>query len=217
MKYCIVFLIVVSIVSCKSKSKKEFDFTFETKTEQSETANLKLSLSYPVFQDEYVDGIINKELKKLQAAFKKDIGEEVISENWKNEQSVGVECFYTESGYLSLLIRNYIFSGGAHGNTQLKSLVLHPVSKQVFGLKDFFKGEYFKTLQTNTRSRLKEELGFDAFIDEGTETVVDFSVFTLSNHEITFYFPPYQVAAYSYGTFNVSFAFSDFQNFNEPM
>jgi len=72
-------------------------------------------------------------------------------------------------------------------------------------LADVFKGSYFEKLQTLSRKRLKTKLGYEGFVDEGTETLSDFSHFVLSNDSIRFYFPQYQVASYADGIQEISF------------
>lgn len=212
MRYFILLALVLTLVSCK----QDFVFKYEVQTEQTESKNLIFSQSYPLFGDDFVDSIIKRELYRFKTDFQKQIGPDLISENWKNEQSVDVECVYVDEGYLSLLIRNYTFSGGAHGNTELRAIILDVHSRQVLDLKDFFKGEFFTSLQTHIRIKLREQLGFDAFIDEGTMELSDFSVFNLTDDDLVFYFPAYQVAAYSFGTQTVSLPYILFENFQFP-
>jgi len=175
-----------------------------------EANNYKFNASYPVFNNEFVNNKIITSINQLKSDFELEIGEEQISENWKNEQGINVQVFYSSQGLISTLFYNYLFTGGAHGNTMLKSMILDTEKKTEIQLGDVMKGSYFEKLQDLTRVQLKEKLGYEGFVDEGTETVADFSVFVLSNDSITFYFPQYQVASYADGIQKVSFSMATF-------
>lgn len=212
MKHTLVlFWVIFLFVSCNNKNTREKAPAYVMKRMSDEASNYKFNASYPVFNNEFVDNKISTRINQLKSDFESEIGEVQISENWKNEQGINVQVFYSSQGYISTLFYNYLFTGGAHGNTMLKSLVLDTEMKTELELGDVMKGSYFEKLQDLTREQLKEKLGYEGFVDEGTETVADFSVFVLSNDSISFYFPQYQVASYADGIQKVSFSIDTFQ------
>lgn len=209
MKYLLMIIAIVFLASCKNK-KTHDSGVFEIKEESKSIDNLEVDLKYPVFKNDFVNQEVKQTVESLTDNFEKDVSEEPVSENWKNEQSIRVEVFKSSEGYVSLLFYNYLYTGGAHGNTMLTAKVLDSKKKEVLGLNEVLNGSYFSKLQALARKQLKDKLGEEAFIDEGTETVSDFSVFVLSNDSIIFYFPHYQVAAYSYGIQKAGFPLNVF-------
>ena len=200
-------LLLITSCNCSRTSKTELKY--EVKHVSEETDNLKQTFNYPVFNNEFIDGIVLNEIDKENKQFKSEIGGERISENWKNEQVVNVEVFTTTNGKVSLLFYNYLFTGGAHGNTMLKTYVIDANDKELIELADVFKGSYFENLQVLSRKQLKTKLGYEGFVDDGTETLSDFSHFVLLNDSIRFYFPQYQVASYADGIQEVSFSLQE--------
>ncbi|MBS2097736.1 DUF3298 and DUF4163 domain-containing protein [Carboxylicivirga linearis] len=197
------------LASCNCTRTSNDEWRYEVKQVSEETDNFKQLFNYPVFNNEFIDGIVLTEIEKESKQFKSDIGVERISENWKNEQVVNVEVFTSNDGKVSLLFYNYLFTGGAHGNTLLKSYVIDANTKELIDLADVLKGSYFENLQAQSRKQLKKKLGYEGFVDEGTETLSDFSHFVLSNDSIQFYFPQYQVASYADGIQEISFSLQE--------
>lgn len=212
MKYIILLVSVLFVfASCNLNRSKEFEYAYTAENMLDEGDNYKLEIKYPVFNNTYVDSVIQSELEFLTRQFKSQIGTQRVSENWKNEQNVNIETFYSSRGYLSLLFYNYLFTGGAHGNTMLKSIVLDPVAEEEIKLSAVMQGAFFDKLKSLTRKQLKDKLGYDEWINEGTETLADFTIFILPNDSIRFYFPQYQVASYAAGIQKVSFPLAEFQ------
>nr|WP_321452224.1 DUF3298 domain-containing protein [uncultured Carboxylicivirga sp.] len=198
------------LVSCNSAKKSEKKWKFENKTISNESDIMTQTIQYPVFTNDFVDGVITNIITEWSDEFKSEIGTESVSENWKSEQSINAEVFISDNGELSILFSNYLFTGGAHGNTLLKSCSFDSEGKEVLNLSNIIKGKYFGKLQELSRKKLKVKLGYEGFVDDGTQTIGDFSVFVLSSDSISFYFSQYQVASYADGIQKVSFPMSIF-------
>ena len=77
----------------------------------------------------------------------KHVNKDELSENWKFEQNIKFTCSYTHTGFLSVLFKDYQYTGGAHGNTILRAIILNPDERHEFHLKDFFKGDILSSIQ----------------------------------------------------------------------
>jgi hypothetical protein len=123
------------------------------------------------------------------------------------------------SGHISADTVSVIFfvdeySGGAHGNKSFIPFNYDIVNNKELTLADVFAHEpnYLQRISRYAYEDITKQLeakGFDVpldteWIQTGTApTQENFSNFTLGESEITFYIPPYQVAAYAYGDFQV--------------
>lgn len=186
-------------IGCQTKTKQGFDFTNVQDSLVFKTDVYDINAQFPKFNHAYTDSLIRSSIWAMIKTFKEEAGEERLSENWKNEQVIKCELAYTTQGFLSIVFRNYHYTGGAHGNTFLTSLVLHPNRGERYKLQDFFTTSALQSVQKPVREQLRQQLDADVFIDEGTATLADYKVFTITDQTVNFYFPPYQVAAYAFG------------------
>ena len=122
-----------------------------------------------------------------------------LEDKMKYEMEVNYEEYFADGGIVSVVFNIYQFTGGAHGNTFIRSFVIDSKNKKRLGLADFFKGNGFKALQKTVREKLKKKLEYDESIDEGTAQPDDFSAFAVTNDKFIFWFSPYQVASYADG------------------
>ncbi len=107
------------------------------------------------------------------------------------------------------------YSGGAHGNKSFIPFNYNNAQNKEITLADVFPNtpDYLQLIsqfvytdivkQINAQDHSREpDMGW---IQTGTAPLIDnFSNFTLGENSITFYIPPYQVAAYAYGDFQVT-------------
>lgn len=193
-------LFVLLMVACQPRQERGFEFKPHMDSIVLESKVYDIKARFPRFNHDYTDSLIHENVQSMIEEFKKNVGDEIISENWKNEQVVNCDLAFTKNGILSVIFRNYQFTGGAHGNTFLSSVVLQPNKQKVYQLQDFFSESVVQTIQEPVREVLRNQLDSDTFIEEGTETLADFKVFSLTDETLIFYFPPYQVAAYAFGT-----------------
>jgi hypothetical protein len=120
---------------------------------------------------------------------------------------------FSSAHFYSLLYSLYEDTGGAHPNGYFKTFVYDQQGAPVM-LPDLFTAgsDYLRRLsQTATaavRQQLGERLGADAvasIFSEGLAPAAEnYQNFTIEGDELHIYFPPYQVAAYAAGTFDVA-------------
>ncbi len=211
--YLVLSLVFISCTYTHS-SKQEPKYTIREFSESNDVFDIKTT--YPQFNNLFIDSLVNTVFKNSMAEFMAAIADPLPSENWKYEQKIGFKYSYNDVGIASILIWDYQFTGGAHGNTILHTLVISPDEKQQYKLSDFFKGSAINELRPLVRQKLRNMVSSEEYINEGTETLANFSKFTLSNDSLYIYFSPYQVSCYADGTPIVACAITEFSNFVWP-
>jgi len=208
--------LVIITTGCQTKTKQGFDFINLKDSLVFKTDVYDINAQFPKFNHAYTDSLIRSTILGMIKTFKEEAGEERLSENWKNEQVIQCEQVYTTQGFLSIVFRDYHYTGGAHGNTFLTSLVLHPNRQIRYKLQDFFATSALQAVQRPVRDQLRQQLESDVFIDEGTATLADFKVFVITDQTVDFHFPPYQVAAYAFGAPVVNVSQETLSGFHLP-
>lgn len=176
----------------------------------------KIDASFPVYNNAFADTLIHKIVYDAIAEFKEYTGEEVISENWKNELSLSYHEHILKNGLISVIFTNYQYTGGAHGNAFYHSVVMDIKHEKVYKLADFFTNDVLSNIQKPVRDLLYMQIESPDFIEEGTKVLADFGNFTLTDTSIVFWFSPYQVAAYAYGPQKVELKLDEISNFKWP-
>ncbi|MBI2435109.1 MAG: DUF3298 and DUF4163 domain-containing protein [Candidatus Hydrogenedentes bacterium] len=120
---------------------------------------------------------------------------------------------YTEE-LVSLVFMEYMFGGGAHGNTITHSLNLGINSEgkvRVLALKDFFK-DFAAAHPILSKNVIQGLLDQDAqwILDNEVKELKaeDLQTFSVSAEGLTFYFDPYDVGPYVQGEFQVAVPYS---------
>ena len=197
-------LLLVLFVSCNPSEKSVVDKAGVIDSLVEKGAWGYLNVTYPVYDNLYADSVISVFAKGLVKEFRSNTGDERISDNWTSEMQVSYSEYFADSGIATVVFNIYQFTGGAHGNIFIRSIVMDTENNRLVHLKDVVPQANFKKLQSIVRSSLTEELDFDEFINDGTAKWSDFSSFAVTDAEIIFWFLPYQVAPYAYGIQKVS-------------
>lgn len=117
--------------------------------------------------------------------------------------NVSVQNDLSKNSFLNVTFEIYVFSGGAHGITALKTFVFDTKSGEEMSLQKVFVGEYLKTLSILSKEALKAkdpDGDIYSFIEEGTTPEPDnFSIFTLEDDGMHITFGDYQVGPYVVG------------------
>jgi hypothetical protein len=117
-----------------------------------------------------------------------------------------------DANIVSLLLQVYRFEGGAHGSSYFIPFNVDVKKQKEINLKDVFSGkqDYLQQISNYAIQDLTGQITKGAgstqgtWISEGASPKEEnFSVFLLTKNTITFYFPQYQVAPYSYGDYKV--------------
>lgn len=137
---------------------------------------------------------------------------DIINNPWKYGYGVGYTPVQTNEQYVSLLMHQNGFEGGAHGYDVIHTFNYDVPNQKELTLADMFPNDsnYLQTLSTTSREQLKAKLGEwyseEMLIEGTTPTLENFSEFTFTNPDlnsgqsmITIYFQQYQVGPYAIG------------------
>ena len=118
--------------------------------------------------------------------------------------------------YISLLIKIYYFSGGAHGNEEIYAFNYDIVKKKKIGIEDFFDypEEALKKISKISAQDITSQLqsrewkiddNLKEMLNQGTAPVFDnFKNFNFDSHNLIIYFQKYQVAPGAVGSLTVT-------------
>jgi len=118
--------------------------------------------------------------------------------------------------YLSLVIKIYYFSGGAHGNEEIWAFNYDMLQKKKIGIEDFFDSPQqalkkisqisAQDITSQLQSRgWKEDDNLKEMVNQGTAPVFEnFKNFNFDTHNLIIYFQRYQVAPGAVGSLTVT-------------
>lgn len=186
---------------------------------------LSISIDYPLAVmgmgdiETRVDTFIVERRTQFITWFTEGLGYPMIAP-W--DLSIFYETTSTAKGYNTLIFTIYDYTGGAHGNTTFQTFTYDAVTGEVYGLFDLFQEEFdpMPTLSSLVQSQLLATMGdmTDAdWIAAGTgEDPANYQNFALTDTDLIFYFPPYQVAAYAAGPQVVSIPLANLATILKP-
>ncbi|MCX5642744.1 MAG: DUF3298 domain-containing protein [Candidatus Omnitrophica bacterium] len=181
--------------------------------------NYELDLSFPVTGKIFIDRPIQKLVDETIAEFKKNIGTDLPSENWKNELKGVYRAFRFSEEIIGFRFEIYAFTGGAHGNTRIITRNFSLGAQRTIGLEDVFRKEsgYLAEISRIAVKQLEKKLGFyaqESWIKEGAGPKEEnFTRFNLLPGAIVFYFEQYTVAPYAAGVQEVKIPLAQLKKF----
>jgi hypothetical protein len=188
---------------------KENSFTINTKKENSETQTLKLTLQYPELKgldNAEVQNELNSLFARLAGEAKargqeveQYIGQDEITRHIKAEVYFDYQVKYNQSGLLSIVFMDYLYSGGAHGGTVQSSYTFDLKTGKEYEIKDLFKdgSDYISIISSEVKKQMQER--------EMTVLLAPFDSikadqdYYLSNNTVVVYFQQYEYLPYAYG------------------
>lgn len=230
LKLSLSLFILFSIISCaslpenKSEVSEKTSFDYKTIKIDENLDYLTTKIEYPEFYsfpelNKRIKNTVENEWKSFRSYSQASWNEINSLNNSENGNKYPPFEFNTSfqvssSGdIISVLINNYIFSGGAHGNTTLITLNYDSQNSRYLDIKDVSGMSYNQLseicLQKLTKvliddnkdittpseiMDMKEMINSGAFPQAG-----NFEIFTIKNKSLTVYFEPYSVAPYVYG------------------
>lgn len=220
--YLLFLLVVISFTAGffwnrQVKKNVEVKFNVESINYGGEDKEYKIESKYPVFTDGLSKDVQEKVNLKVKDFITKSVDEskvefDSLAKELKSLGSsakpqylgnVSVESDFSKKSFLNVTFEIYVFSGGAHGITVLKTFVFDSKSGEEMSLQKVFIGEYLKTLSILSKKALKSKdpnNDIYSFIEEGTTPEPDnFSTFTLEGDGMHITFGDYQVGPYVVG------------------
>ena len=199
MRVLFFMIVVVSLSSCSTSGNKDLiTERGQAGLISAEGAWGKYVVKYPVYGNSFADSLIRSLTDSLVSGFKPMI-QYALEDKMKYEMDVKYEEYFADEGIVSVVFSIYQFTGGAHGNTFMQSIVIDSKNNKRILIEDLLKGDAFRKIQKTVRQKLKKKLEYNETVDEGTAEISDFSAFALTNDKYIFWFSPYQVASYADG------------------
>lgn len=213
-------------ISCASlsglKDSGKISYAYKT-VEISENQNyLTTNIKYPEFEklpelNKRISNTVNSNWKNFKSYSKSEWDEIVALNNRGSSKLPSFEYLVTyevtgNKDIISVLLNTYIFSGGAHGNTNLATFtydtkagkfinILDATSMSYNEISSVARNTLYKKLIDNNKKlppteedSLREMINTGAFPQAG-----NFELFTVDGSKVYAWFEPYSVAPYSYG------------------
>lgn len=209
-------LLTTTIGCTQQKKGVNHSFAFTNDSIVSTSQSSEIRAYFPVFDHQFADSVVGKMISQQIEQFKEAAGEGSTSDNWTNELNIQFKVEQHNGELVTVIFDQYYFTGGAHGNTIFANAVMDLRKGKTYNLTDFFNANPLASIQGPVREKLKTQIDFQDFINDGTASLKDFEIFSLNDSLITFYFTPYQVAPYAYGTQKVSLPLATLNDFKKP-
>lgn len=213
-------------ISCASlpgyKDSGKVTYAYKT-VEITENQNyLSTNIKYPEFEklpdlNKRISNTVNSNWKNFKSYSKTEWDEIVALNNRGSAKLPSFEYLVTfevsgNKDIISVLLNTYVFSGGAHGNTNLATFtydtkagkfinILDATSMSYNEISSVTRNTLYKKLIDNNKKMapaeedsLREMINTGAFPQAG-----NFELFTVDGSKVFAWFEPYSVAPYSYG------------------
>ena len=185
---------------------KENDIEIKSITESSAEPNIDIKVHYP-----QISGLTNKTVEdkintllKQEAISAKNEGldyikqyPEDITPN-KNEVYYDYRIKYNQNNLLSVVLLNYQYRGGAHGDTVETAHTFDLNTGKDYGMRDLFKADasYVAIFNDVVKSDIAER---ELYLLTPFESITTGQAFYLENNGVSIYFEPYEYFPHAAG------------------
>ncbi len=205
-KYLIIFILIINIVfyiyiiNVKAISNNEYKI-------EEKTNNYKITVYYPKTDYSKLNNVINDKIYGYIKEFKEDVN----SSDYPINQYYSLIILYDSyeyDNYISYIFRIEDYTGGAHPNHRIYTVVYDIKNNEIITIDDLInKNQNILNIFSETsREILKSNnrITSSTMLYEGTKPKIqNFQNFVFSKNGIILFFQEYQVAPYSQGEFNV--------------
>ena len=191
-------------------------FTDKVIKENDKKINSDISAVYPeisgVDSAAKFNGTIKNIIEESINSYKKQAAEFAAEDERNSVKRLGYtsdlsyDVVFANNDFVSLIISNYTYLGGAHGGTVYKTVNYDLKNNRDLKLTDVFAADsdYLKTISDHSIAELNknlEDMSDDEMIREGAGAdAKNFSNWNLSKNGLLITFDQYQVAAYAAGS-----------------
>jgi len=221
-KPALVLLTVSVLFSFGKNLEGSGNKTYREKQIKDAGYNYELDVCFPITGIAFIDLSIQKLADETIEEFKKNIGTDLPSPNWKNELKVSYRTFRFSEEIIGFRFEVYLFTGGAHGMTRIITRNFLLGAQREIKLEDVFleRSGYLAEISRTAVKILEKKLGFyakEAWIKEGAGPKEEnFARFNLLPGAIIFYFEHYTVAPYAAGVQEVEISLAQLNKFLQP-
>jgi peptidoglycan-N-acetylglucosamine deacetylase len=194
-------------ITLATSTQGSIRMTVEEKSEETDTYSIRAR--YPQFGVASIDALITREVEEAISAFKAYPANPPESAVPKNEMAIDFNGVYTGSDFISVEMMVSEYTGGAHPNSVIYGITIDRASGKELTLDGALAllGKSLSAVAAESLAKLRADLGEDMLFPEGAAARPEnYSVFIVSENDVTFIFNNYQVAPYAAGPQRVSFA-----------
>lgn len=179
-----------------------------TTTIKEDTAKYTIDIAYPKFGIPSIDSQIDAMIATTSAQLMAEANADDSGQSAKYELISQFDSVYTGSDIVSARLVVSEYTGGAHPNTNVWGLNYDAKTGAALSLSDALAltGLTLQQVAASSKQQLAKSLGGEFIFPEGADASIDdYSAFVVSKDAVTFYFQPYQVAAYAAGISQTTF------------
>lgn len=192
----------------------------------SAAAEIKVDYPLELAQNEIVTSTIDPFIQQAKDSFLQVLSGPFFPAPGPYALDISYEIVNHSDTVVSLVFTIYDFTGGAHGNTAFQTFTFDLAAGTVITLDDLFTDttQALEVIAPLAEAYLTDDFtevvgaDFDAdWLHQGTSPdAANYVNFALDATDLIFYFPPYQVAAYAFGSQTVRIPLADLSSVLAP-
>lgn len=194
--------------SNKKVKEQDLDLTLKSVVTTYEHNN-KISIYYPVTDYQDLNKVIEVKINEYVTSFKKELEDYKVQPNQIYTLDISYE-YYEYLDYLSFYFKVSMYTGGAHPIPSIFTIAynkknnsfmtISSLVKKNKGLLETLSSYSFQTFLKN--NSIFQDKNVLSMLIEGTKpNLENFKYFVVTSDGLLFFFPPYQIAPYSSGSF----------------
>ena len=206
LKYLIILFLIINLIFCiyiinvKAISNNEYKI-------EEKNNNYKIITYYPKTDYPKLNNVINDKIYEYIKEFKENVNSSDYPINQYYSLIILYDC-YEYDNYISYIFRIEDYTGGAHPNHRIYTVVYDIKNNVIITIDDLINKNQniLNIFSENSREILKsnDKITSSTMLYEGTKPKKEnFTNFIFSKNGIILFFQEYQVAPYSQGEFNV--------------
>lgn len=206
LKYLIILFLIINIIfyiyiiNVKAISNNEYKI-------EEKSNNYKIIVYYPKTDYSKLNNVINDKVYEYIKEFKENVNNSDYPINQYYSLIILYDC-YEYDNYISYIFRIEDYTGGAHPNHRIYTVVYDIKNNEIITIDDLINKnqKILDIFSENSREVLKsnDKITSSTMLYEGTKPKKEnFTNFVFSKNGIILFFQEYQVAPYSQGEFNV--------------
>lgn len=186
---------------------------------------ITINVAYPnwIGQSETTLTAVGEQLASVRTEFLSAVDVMFAPYSWAGSLDITYDEFEHGAALRSVVFRVDTYTGGAHPNHYFLSTTVDTIADRVLTLEgDIFQpgADVISVLQPLVVADLVEQQGEYAdleWINSGTEDLEYYVAWAIDAGDLVLFFPPYQVAAYVFGGFQVNIPLEDLSSVINPM
>lgn len=195
------------------KEKTMFTTVNENKISLENEHQYKIKVYYPEVSYSLLNDMIEEKINDYILNFKNDINDINVQENQYYTLSILYDS-YSYQDYISYVFEIESYIGGAHPNHDIWTITYDFKNNKIVTINDLIKtdSKFLEIVSNISREELiinPRIVDTQMLMDGTNPNLENFSKFAFSDSGLFFFFPHYQVAPYSSGSFVISIPYQE--------